>query len=420
MNFRTNFKSDRVHDLFSKLTNGFFYLGSSVAALVFSLVTFPIYSTYLSAEDFGLISYFNSLKGFLVPLFNLSLSNFFLMRFFNQNEEKNKQDLFNILFYLSINNIIVSVFSLFIGYYYFELFEVSYPFFPFSILILLSAYFEPYKMFLLQQYRIRKEGGKYFVFAVLAPIMNALISVFLLVFLDLGVLGRMAGLSLSMVILGLTCLIFIRKFVSPNYSFRDFKEKIITILPLAFASYFYIPIETFDRIFLERLKKPEILGLYSIGLQISGFFLVAATALFKAFEPSIFHGVIQKDKIKLKREIMQYCSILLIGYGTFFYLIDPMVTLLTRGKFIEAAYFAKSISFARLVSAISLVFTAIILARQKVRESAYVIYAISFCSIMLYPILTRLYGFDGAVAGRIACPLIGVAISFFIVKKIGI
>ena len=420
MNLNVNIKPSQDNDLVKKLTNGFFYFGSSVVALVFSLVTFPIYSTYLSAEDFGLIGYFNSLKGFLVPLFNLSLSNFFLMRFFNQDEKRNKKDLFNILFYLSINNLIISIISLFIGFYYFKTFEVSYPFFPFSIFILLSAYFEPYKMFLLQQYRIRREGVKYFAFAVFAPVANALFSVFLIVFLDLGVLGRMAGISLSTVALGSTCLIFIKKFVSPNYSLNEFKEKIVTILPLVFAGYFYIPIETFDRIFLEQLKMPETLGLYSIGLQISGFFLIAAVSLFKAFEPSIFQYIIQQNKEALKKEIIQYSSILFIGYSAFFFLIEPMISLLTRGKFLEAVYFAKYLSVAKLISAISQIVSAIILARQKVKEKSYIVYSMSLCSIILYPVLIKFYGFNGAVAGRIICPLIGLLVSIFIIKKVGI
>jgi len=100
-------KANTIHlkEVYKKLTNTVFYLGGSIVTLLFSLFTFPIYSTFLSAEDFGLIGYFNSLKAILLPLFNLSLSNYYLMVYFRNNEIQNKQILFNILFYLSINNV---------------------------------------------------------------------------------------------------------------------------------------------------------------------------------------------------------------------------------------------------------------------------------------------------------------------------
>lgn len=406
----------KKNKLFNKLTNAFLYFGSSFVVLLFSLFTFPIYSTYLSASDFGLIGYFTSLKSLIAPLCNLSLSNYFLMKFFKEKKEQNEESLFNILFYLSINNVIVTVISLFIGYYYFNLTEVSYPFYPFFILILGIAYFEPYKMFLLQQYRIRKEGWSFFIFSSLAPILNATFSLSLLIIFNLGVFGRMLGMTLSMILLGFLSIIFLKRFVKPNYSFNDFKDKIISIFPLVFASYAYIPIETFDRIFLEKLKMPETLGLYSIGLQISGYFLLASTALFKAFEPNIFQAIINNNRFQLKKEIIQYYSILIIGFSIFFLLLDPIIDILTKSKFIDAVYYAKYLSIARLLTAASLLFGAIILAKQKPNQTAFIIYIASFFSIILYPLTIKLYLFEGAMLTRVIIPSIIIIISLIIIK----
>jgi O-antigen/teichoic acid export membrane protein len=339
------------------------------------------------------------------------------MRFFKQNKEENEKSLFNILFYLSINNVIVSVVSVFIGYQYFKLSDVSFPFYPFFILILGMAFFEPYKMFLLQQYRIRKQGFKFFLFSVMAPVLNAAFSLLLLIVFDLGVFGRMAGMTLSVLVLALVSMYFLKRFTKPNYSFSDFKGKIISMLPLVIAAYAYIPIETFDRIFLEKLKMPEKLGLYSIGLQITGFFMMAATALFKAFEPNIFQAVVNNNKNQLRKEIIQYYAVLIIGFIVFFFLLNPIINLLTRGKFIGAVYYAQYLSVAKLLSAISLLFGAIILAKQKANLNATLIFIISFFSIVLYPFFINKYSFEGALLVRILIPVIGIIVSIIILKR---
>ena len=405
-------------EIYTKLLNGFFYFGSSIVALLFSLFTFPIYSSYLSVEDFGLIGYFASLASFIAPLFNLSLSNFYLMKFFKQNEEQNKKDLFNIIFYLSINNVIISVLFMFIGYYYFNLTNVSYPFFPFFILMLGTAFFEPYKMFLLQQYRIRKQGFMFFLFSALAPIVNAFFSLLLIIVFDLGVFGRMAGMTLSAFVLGVVFIIFLRKFVKPNFSFNDFIGKLKSMIPMIIAGYAYIPIETIDRLFLEKLKMPKEFGLYSIGLQLSGFFLMAATALFKAFEPNIFQAVINKDKIKLIKEIKQYYIVLVIGFIIFFSMLEPMVNILTKGKFIDALPYVRYLSVAKFISAISLVLSAILLAKQRIKHSSYVVYIVSLSSILLYYFSINEYQYNCVILSRILVPLINIlALIFFINKK---
>jgi len=234
----------------------------------------------------------------------------------------------------------------------------------------------------------------------------------------MGVLGRMGGMALSAALTGAICLYFLNHFTKPNFSFKDFKKAIVIISPLVVASYAYIPIETMDRIVLERLKLPDEFGLYSIALQISGFYLIAATALFKAYEPDIFKSVIDKNKSNFFKNISQFLVIMSVGFIVFMFMQESMIALLTRGKFTEAVYYSRYLSLAKFVSSCGLLFGAIILAKQKVKESAYVIYAASVSSLLLYPLFVSLWGFDGALYARILVPTITIIISILIIKRL--
>jgi len=66
--------------LFKNIQNaGLYFLGSIVQAL-FALITQPIYSIYLSASEFGIIGYFEAIKGFFTPIFILGMTSVYLMR----------------------------------------------------------------------------------------------------------------------------------------------------------------------------------------------------------------------------------------------------------------------------------------------------------------------------------------------------
>lgn len=404
-------------DFFKKLQNTFFYFGSSIIGMLISLITFPIYSSYLNAEDFGLMGYFASIGAFLTPMFNLGMSNYFLMKYFKQTEIENKKMFFNILFYLTINNIIVAILSYGAIALYFHFAKVSFPIWPFLLFTLITSIFEPYKSFLLLQYRVLKEGIRFFLVSVLSPIINALLSI-LLLYLGLGIKGRMGGLALAYILIGsLAIFILLKKFTSKDYSFNKFKNTISTVYPLVLAGYAYIPINSLDRILLERLKNINELGLYSIGLTFSGFFYTAAFALFTAFEPDIYRGVIEKNKKIFSNNIKLFLAILILGFITFLAILPFIINILTKGKFLGSLNYSIWLTCGYLVSSLALIFNAIILALQKVKYSAYVIYFGAVATIILFPIFINFWGFNGSLAAKILVPVLALLYNIYLYKK---
>ena len=404
-------------DILLKVKNAFFYFGSSIIVMLISLITFPIYSSYLNAEDFGLIGYFASIGAFLTPMLNLGMSNYILMNYFRQNEIENKKMLFNIIFYLSLNNIFVSIISYGLVAIYFKIFNVTFPLWPFMILTLITSILEPYKSFLLLQYRILKKGLNFFLLSVLSPILNASFCI-LLLYLGFGIEGRIGGVAIAYIIIGfLAVIILLNKYTIKDYSFNKFYKIIFKIYPLVFASYAYIPINSFDRILLERLNIPSELGLYSIGAQISGFFYTAAFALFTAFEPDLYRSILEKNKSIFSRNIIIFTSILIIGFVIFIFIQPLIINILTKGKFNRSLNYSIWLTVGHLISALALIFNAIILALQKIKESAYVIYVGAISTLVLFPILIKLDGYHGAIIGKILVPIIALFYNIYLFKK---
>ena len=60
-----------------------------------------------------------------------------------------------------------------------------------------------------------------------------------------------------------------------------------------------------------RLNNQYELGIYSLGVQISEYLLVAGTSLFLAFEPDVFNNTINKNTRGLKKNFIQYAIVII-------------------------------------------------------------------------------------------------------------
>ena len=136
---------EKISDfLFQKkeiLTNvknaGLYFLGSIVQSIL-ALIASPIYSLNLSANEFGILGYFDAISNFLAPLFIFGMTSVYLMRYFKQSEEDNKKLLFNITFFLCCFNTMVMFISYLAIYLYFHYMQVNIPLNPFAWFILIA------------------------------------------------------------------------------------------------------------------------------------------------------------------------------------------------------------------------------------------------------------------------------------------
>ena len=102
--------------------NSIYYFGGSIILLFFSQ---PIYARYLSAEDFGILGYYGSVKGIFIPVFLFGMTQYYLMNYFRQNDKGNKVLLFNVLASLTIFNLLVSGFGFFCLQFGFDKFDIT-------------------------------------------------------------------------------------------------------------------------------------------------------------------------------------------------------------------------------------------------------------------------------------------------------
>jgi O-antigen/teichoic acid export membrane protein len=323
-----------------------FNFGGSFVGLLLGVFTQPIFSRYLEPWDFAVMGYFGAIQSFFIPLFSLNFTFYYLSSYWDKNIAEGKSLSFH-LNSLNITNTVMSFIALISVIFYFKVANVSFPLYPFTLLIIINLFIEKYKAYYLLHCRINKIGLNYFLFTVLHVLLNTGLGLFFVVIFDGGAEGRMLGQTLSILFLGIVAIyIFIKK---GNYIFSfklDFialKRALKFCFPLILSNYLYYPVSNIDKIFLESIGNTQEFGYYNLGSTIAGYFGTFFITLYMAFEPDFY-------KFTSERKIKEYNSLAIIYIAilaivTLFSIFTSkyIVAFLTSNRYIEATKYVNII-----------------------------------------------------------------------------
>jgi O-antigen/teichoic acid export membrane protein len=387
--------------IFQNLKNSGFYLGGSLVQLAVSLVTSPIYARHLEANEFAIIGYFTALGHFFTPLLNLSFTTYYLINYFRKSDEENAKILFNLVFFLNVSNLVMVLLSLGALRIYFNATDVSFPLFPYALLVLLSMYFMTYKSYTLINFRIRKKAWQFFLLSASYALLNASFGIFYVVNLDWGAAGRLGGPLTGQIILGIICILILKQYARFEVDFKIIKDGLRVTFPLILASYAYVVLQNIDQIFLERLGNANELGFYNIGFMISNYAAMAGAAIYMAFEPDIFKQVAKKNRKKL----FQYLALItgiLFGMTIVFISISEWITsILTSGRYTRAYVYANLDMIGFFFLQIFGLLSAIINALRRTRAILVINVVASLFALLAFRFLIDKYGYLGGCYGKI-------------------
>jgi len=327
------------------IVNSLYYFGGTLFQFILAIITQPIFSKHLELEDFGIIGYFSAIQALIYPLFSMSLPFFYMAQYWkNDKGLDGSQNLSFILNFLNISNGLVAIVSFILVSVYFHVFNVTFPLMPFIFIVLANLFFEKYKTFYLLECRIQKQGLRFFLLNIMQATINISFSLFFVVSLHGGALGRMSGILVGVVCFAFITLALLIKEEKYKFSFKldtvKIKPALKYCVPLIVASYAYYPIGNIDRIFLERLGNITEYGYYSIGLTISGFFSSFLVALYQSFEPDLYRLIAQKKYKQYMTFAFIYIIFLAVLCFMFILVSKPIVSFLTAGRFIKASEYA--------------------------------------------------------------------------------
>lgn len=380
------------------------YFSASLIPMIISVVTNPIFAYFLSPKDYAIIGYYTSFNTLFSPFILFYMLHYYQRMYFKVTLEERKRlkiMLTQALFFFSF---ILFLISLFAVYIYTRISpNEEMPFFPYAILALLPCWFVNFYTLECIELKMERKSVSYLRLNIINIVVTILVSLFLVVCLNLGALGKMLGTLLGPIVIFLYLLFKRRIFL--DFSFKSnvaFREMVVFCLPLVGAAMLGFFSNGYDRVYLERLVSTETLGYYSVGVTIAGYLNVFSKAIGDTFSPDIFQSVAKRQfKRSLKFIFIQIMFVSFIVLV--FIILSPfLVYLLTAGKYMNSVPYVKIISLASISSCMYYAVSQMVVAMGFTKITLLNKIVGSICCVAMYSVFISHWRAEGA-AWSIVC-----------------
>lgn len=399
------------------MKNAGLYFTSSLTVAIIGLLLNPIMAMNLSPEDYAVLGYYSSFNLLLIPLLHCCILTYYTRQYYFIDESK--RDVLGDTILLSMNIIGAVSCLLFMGFFYIfhRTTGNSFPFFPYAVLTFVQVYISNNVSFYLAKLRITRQAKKFAWFSIIqCAVTNALV-LLLVVYYKEGATGKLYAT------LAATILSALYAFRHSLVKWRIDKELLVSALkfgaPLTVSALFWYCLTGVDRLFLERLGETEMLGIYNVGLAISGYMQIFYTTLSNTFEPDIYQTIAQKNRKKLALIMGAIIGIVALANMAFVLFAPFLIDVLTAGRYIAAAPFARILAIHNITMAIYYMVVRLLIGNGYVKGELLVRIIGAVCSVVAFYILIQHYGFYGAAWGQVLsfAMLAAIGLIYFGVKK---
>jgi O-antigen/teichoic acid export membrane protein len=380
--------------------------GSVLIKMCVSIFTAPIFARHLSPYDFSVVGYFASFDIIIHPLIHGSFNSYYAVTFATSTEEQRKINLFNILSFLIVSNIVMMAIAYQAFNIYFHIAHVSFPIWPFMMFTMVSSYFDLFTQFLQVHQRMERQFFRFFLLNTAVTLLYIAMQLLMVVRLERGAYGRLGAQMWASIILGmLTLFILVRKHMVFKFDFSIIKKAWKFAYPLIGGNLLATPFNSYDRILLERLHNVGQFSLYNIGLGHSDYVFGFGRSLYTAFEPDILKNVTLKRKKQLYTNLITMIVMLTIPSVLYAIFARPVASFLTSGRYTDSAYYGQLGNIASYLRSLQIILTTVLMGKMRT-QLLFTMNLVGFiaCAI-LYNMMISQWGFTGGVLAKAAVPL---------------
>lgn len=240
----------------------------------------PLYTAYLSPEDYGLISLATVAATMFTIITTGGLRGAVLKFYYNFESDKIRKQFYGSLwlFYIIVPGIFLLIFEIY-GELFFDIILPSVPYDPYIRLILWAYYLKGVFIELpLEVFKAKGEAFKYSSLTVLIFIATTLSTIWLVVFRNQGAQGFLFAKFLGFLVIAVGMAFYLYKFVTISIEWAWLKRALLYSMPLVphFLSHWVL--SSSDRIVLEYFVPLSEVGIYNVAYTIGSAMSIIAIA----------------------------------------------------------------------------------------------------------------------------------------------
>jgi len=318
----------------------FLYAVGNILQKLGDFVFIPIFTYYLTVEEYGNLSLYLSVIPLLLLLFQQGTRTGFLRLYYEYEGEKRERLYTTVLLY----NIIASGVLILIAYVFREQFvSIISPwmlFLPTGILVLLMAFTNNLFQLNVVYFQVKRKAGFYVLYSSLCFLCRYGLIIGLIVLRKMGLNGYLAGyLGANIVLVFLPNLIYLAK--------NKFAFSTRYLLPLLTFSLPVVPhlVSTWvynlsSRVIVEKYVSTENYAVFSLGANLAFAFSVIVSSFALAWAPHYMKIATQSDNAAplLKKDILAATKIFSLIFISLLLFSKELVIVAGRKQIYHPAY----------------------------------------------------------------------------------
>jgi len=406
------------------IENSFFYTFSSLLVKTFGFFLIPVYTFYISPEQYGVVNLVNSFTSVAVFIVAFSLYSA-VIRFYieyKDNNEKLKILFGTIITFVSLSGVIFFA----LGYLFREQlirwFFEGISFFPYILIALSSLVFISLHTIHQNILTAMQKGKKLVIINLIVFILQVLLNLFFLIIVRYQALG----ILLSAIIINILYFIYMlydlfkNNLIKVTLNLKILKELLKYSIPIMPHNLSTSVASFASKVFINNNESTSEVGLYGIASQFGQIIDLVQISVNKAFQPWLFDNLQYKsiDNAKVK----DFSYILILGYSIIYLLIGlfshEAVLLMTTDGYSKAWTVIPILVIGFSVKSIYYFYINILFYYKSAARMIFISTIVgSLFDIVLAYFLVPIYGMYGSAIAFVLAKIIIVTIVILISKK---
>lgn len=364
--------SNNQNESIQLIKNTTIYAIGDIVPKLLSFIIFPILTSYLSLEDYGIINYVNTLNVFLSILGFLCLNTYYLVFYYRQESEEAKQRLLgNLSLFVIGLNVVGSVLLCLLERLFPHLLSDKIDFYPYIFMGIITNLSSILAILPSALYRVKENPLPLTVLNVLRGGLTTLCTVVLVVGCGYTALGVLFSSMIISVLFGIIFIAVTWRETKWNFNWNQIRMALTFSLPLIPGSIAYYLMLMSDRFFIERYLDLTQLGIYSTASTLAMVLNVITYGAYKAFEPYLFkiYGTVGFEE-KFCKIRNYYGAIVLIGSAALSLFAQDFLRVFASEQYQTVYYYVPLVEIGVVFSSFNLLYSTVITAQGRTKMNS--------------------------------------------------
>ena len=384
-------------------------LGSKV--ILFFLV--PLYTNYLSTEEYGIADLVSTFASLIIPISCLTINSAVIR--FGMKKDENAENVLRTAFVVLVFSILVTI--------------ILYPFLGFyktikelrlylSVQVILYNFTEVEKTYL----KVKNKNKLFSIISILQTAVLALSNLVLLTVMHLGVRGyliaNIAAASIGTVVPLITGNIW-KDLIRGHFDSSLLRRMVYYSCPLIFSNISWWVVHSSDKIMIECLITASSLGIYTAATKIPSLINVIIAIFNQAWGISSIKEVEENnDNSFMSSVINLFCSVLFGACLVFIIIIKPFMSIYVGKDFSEAWIYTPFLLVAAVLFSVSALIGSLYSAIEKTKNDMWTTILCAIINVIVNYLGIKLLGVWGAVLGTVVAYFVCASIRVVDIKKL--